>query len=46
LVPPGSFDRYVAQLAKQGRETARIKIPRVTMDLELAKQFSGELVEG
>jgi hypothetical protein len=45
LLEPGELDRYVARLVAGGREPARLKTPRVTMDLELAKTFRGRLVE-
>ena len=45
VLRPGELDRYLARLTAGGRELARIKIPRVTMDVELAKGFVGRLVE-
>jgi hypothetical protein len=39
LLPAGSYDAYVAEQVKAGREAARIKTPRVTMDVSLLAQF-------
>jgi GH3 auxin-responsive promoter len=39
LLPPGAYDAYIAAQVKQGREAARIKTPRVTMDVALLAQF-------
>jgi hypothetical protein len=41
----GEYQRYLERLLSQGRELSRLKIPRVTMDLEVAKGFTGRLVE-
>jgi hypothetical protein len=41
----GEYERYLARLTGQGRELARIKVPRVTMDVELARSFAGERVD-
>jgi hypothetical protein len=45
LLQPGEYARYEAGLLQGGREVARLKIPRVTMDLELAGQFRGVVCE-
>ncbi len=39
LLPVGAYEAHVAAQAAAGRETARIKTPRVTMDTKLAPQF-------
>ncbi len=39
LLPMGAYDAYVAVLAQGGRETARIKTPRVSMDTALIGKF-------
>lgn len=39
LLPKGSYDGYLAEQVRQGREVARIKTPRVTMDTALVAQF-------
>ena len=39
LLPSGAYDAYVAAQVKLGREAARIKTPRVTMDTALVAQF-------
>ncbi len=45
LLEPGECDRYVDRLVQSGRERARLKLPRVTMDLELLKGFKGRPIE-
>lgn len=42
LLPSGAYDAYVASLAAGGRETARIKTPRVSMDTTLVGKFGSE----
>ena len=39
LLPTGSYEAYVTTLAQGGRETARIKTPRVSMDTALLGRF-------
>jgi hypothetical protein len=39
LLPDGAYEAYVATQVKAGREAARIKTPRVTMDTALVAQF-------
>jgi len=41
----GEYERYIARLTATGRELARIKVPRVTIDVELVKGFTGRVVE-
>jgi hypothetical protein len=45
VLVPGSYDGYLDAQVAAGREIARIKTPRVTMDPEFAKQFEGKVVE-
>jgi GH3 auxin-responsive promoter len=45
LVEDGELERYQSRLLGQGRELARLKLPRISMDVELVRQFRGRVIE-
>lgn len=45
LLSPGELERYQQQMVSQGRELARLKLPRISMDLDLARELRGRVVE-
>jgi hypothetical protein len=45
LLEAGEFDRYQSRLLGEGRELARLKLPRISMDLDLVLQLRGRVIE-
>jgi hypothetical protein len=45
LLEDGELERYQSRLLGQGRELARLKLPRISMDVDLVRQFRGRVIE-